>query len=93
MLEAVQGEDSTTSSARIAPCTSSTLAFAWPLLAPAGAASAAEARPEAWAAAKPARAAVPFNTARRVVPIGFLLSWHSSGHSTSVMSGVPFLTT
>jgi choline dehydrogenase-like flavoprotein len=35
-----------------------------------GVACAADARPEAWAAASPA---VPFNTARRVVPIGSLL--------------------
>lgn len=56
-----------------APCTSSTLAFGCPLLVPAGAASAAGARPEAWTAARPANAAVPFNTARRVgVPIGSL---------------------
>ena len=57
-----------------APCTSSTLAFGRPLPVPAGAASAAEARPEVCTAAKPANAAVPFNTARRVgVPVGSLL--------------------
>jgi hypothetical protein len=57
-----------------APCTSSTLAFGRPLPVPAGVASAAGARPEVCTAAKPANAAVPFNTARRVgVPVGSLL--------------------
>jgi hypothetical protein len=48
--------------------------FRRPLLVPAGAASAAGARPEVCTAARPANAAVPFNTARRVgVPVGSLL--------------------
>lgn len=42
-----------------APCTSRTLAFGYPLLVPARAAFAAEARPEACTAAKPASAALP----------------------------------
>src|SRR5262245_35925872 len=60
-----------------APCTSSTLALR-PLV-PAGAASAAEARPEVCAAATPAIAAAPFNTVRRVgVPIGSSLTRSAS---------------
>jgi hypothetical protein len=56
-----------------APCTSSTLALGCPPLVPAAAAEAAPARPEAWTAARPASAAVPFNTARRVgMPISSL---------------------
>src|SRR5438034_4777030 len=54
-----------------APWTSSTLALGCPPPVRAGVACAGSARPEAWTAARPANAAVPFNTARRVgLPIG-----------------------
>jgi hypothetical protein len=63
-----------------APCTSNTLAFARRLVAPAGLASAAEAKPEACAAARPANAAVPLNTARRVgMPMGSSLKGSAPG--------------